>query len=60
MKERKYKEDWVNETRFDEKTGREKRVPVYRTGETGTTFPETGQSGNSFWRRCFRGSVLLR
>ena len=30
MKERKYKEDWVNETRFDEKTGREKRVPVYR------------------------------
>ena len=30
MKERKYKDDWVNETRFDEKTGREKRVPVYR------------------------------
>ncbi len=30
MKERKYKEDWVNETRFDEKTGKEKRVPVYR------------------------------
>ena len=29
MKERKYKEDWVNETRFDEK-GREKRIPVYR------------------------------
>lgn len=29
MKERKYKEDWVNETRFDE-NGREKRVPVYR------------------------------
>ena len=29
MKERKYKEDWVNETRFDDK-GREKRVPVYR------------------------------
>lgn len=30
MKERKYKEDWVNETRFDEKTGKEKRIPVYR------------------------------
>ena len=29
MKERKYKEDWINETRFDE-NGREKRVPVYR------------------------------
>ena len=29
MKERKYKEDWVNETRFDAK-GNEKRVPVYR------------------------------
>ncbi len=29
MKERKYKGDWVNETRFDEQ-GREKRVPVYR------------------------------
>lgn len=29
MKERKYKEDWVNETRFDDK-GREKRVPVYK------------------------------
>ena len=30
MKERKYKEDWINEVRFDEKTGKEKRVPVYR------------------------------
>ena len=30
MKERKYKEDWVSEIRLDEKTGREKRVPVYR------------------------------
>lgn len=30
MKERKYKEDWVNETRFDDETGKEKRVPVYR------------------------------
>lgn len=30
MKERKYKEDWFSETRFDEKTGKEKRVPVYR------------------------------
>ena len=30
MKERKYKEDWVNETRFDENTGKETRVPVYR------------------------------
>ena len=29
MTERKYKEDWVNETRFDER-GKEKRVPVYR------------------------------
>ncbi len=29
MKERKYKEDWVNETRFDAR-GKEKRVPVYR------------------------------
>lgn len=29
MKERKYKEDWINETRIDEK-GKEKRVPVYR------------------------------
>ena len=29
MKERKYKEDWANETRFDER-GKEKRVPVYR------------------------------
>ncbi len=23
-------DDWVNETRFDERTGKEKRVPVYR------------------------------
>ena len=30
MKERKYKEDWINESRIDEKTGRETRVPVYR------------------------------
>ena len=30
MKERKYKEDWKNETRFNEKTGREQQVPVYR------------------------------
>ena len=29
MKERRYKEDWVNETRFDEQ-GKEKRIPVYR------------------------------
>lgn len=29
MKERKYKEDWINETRFDDR-GREKRVPVYK------------------------------
>ncbi len=29
MKERKYKEDWVNETRVDER-GKEKRIPVYR------------------------------
>lgn len=29
MKERRYKEDWVNKTRFDE-NGKEKRVPVYR------------------------------
>lgn len=29
MKERKYKEDWINETRFDER-GKETRVPVYR------------------------------
>ena len=36
MKERKYKEDWINETRIDEK-GKEKRVPVYR-GEM-FTFP---------------------
>lgn len=30
MKERKYKEDWVNETRLEEETGKEIRVPVYR------------------------------
>lgn len=29
MKERKYKEDWINETQMDEK-GKEKVVPVYR------------------------------
>lgn len=29
MKERKYKEDWKNEMRIDDR-GREKRVPVYR------------------------------
>ena len=29
MKERKYKEDWINETQVDEK-GKEKTVPVYR------------------------------
>ena len=29
MKERKYKEDWINETQIDEK-GKEKTVPVYR------------------------------
>ncbi len=30
MKERKYKTDWINEIRTDEKTGKEKTVPVYR------------------------------
>ena len=30
VKEKRYMNDWVNETRIDEKTGREKRVPVYR------------------------------
>ena len=30
MKERKYKEDWINETRLNEKTGRPVVVPVYR------------------------------
>ena len=30
MKERKYKADWVNETRIDSKSGREKQVPVYQ------------------------------
>ncbi len=30
MKERKYKEDWVNETRLNEKNGRPVVVPVYR------------------------------
>ena len=30
VKERKYKEDWVSETRLDGKTGREKQGPVYR------------------------------
>ena len=30
MKERKYKSDWASETRVDEKTGRERQVPVYR------------------------------
>lgn len=30
MKERKYKEDWVNETRFDDQSGKETRTPVYR------------------------------
>ena len=30
VKERKYKEDWISETRVDEKTGKEKQVPVYR------------------------------
>ena len=29
MKERKYQEDWVNESRIDDR-GKEKRVPVYR------------------------------
>ena len=29
MKERKYKEDWINETRVDDQ-GRERRVPVYK------------------------------
>jgi hypothetical protein len=30
MKERKYKNDWVNERRLDPKTGRETTVPVYK------------------------------
>ncbi len=29
MKERRYMDDWVNEVRLDEKTGRDRRVPVY-------------------------------
>ena len=49
MKERKYKEDWVNETRFDENTGRETRVPVYR----GPLFPSvTGQERRSLLTRA--------
>ena len=44
MKERKYKEDWYNQTSFDEKSGREKRTPVYR----GDWFRLAGgQSGRS-------------
>ena len=30
MKERKYKQDWVTETRVNDRTGKEKQVPVYR------------------------------
>lgn len=30
MKEKKYKEDWVNESRLDDCTGKETRVPVYQ------------------------------
>ncbi|MBQ6399022.1 MAG: hypothetical protein IJI21_02770 [Clostridia bacterium] len=50
MKERKYKEDWINETRFE--GSREKRVPVYR----GPLFVfEGGASGKSL---ALRGLIL--
>ena len=59
MKERKYKEDWANETRFDEKTGKETRVPVYR----GPWFHgASGQERRSLLIRAFlpwAGFVLL-
>ena len=30
MKERRFRNDWINEVRLDEKTGRDQRVPVYQ------------------------------
>lgn len=62
MKERKYKGDWVNETRTDTETGREKTVPVYR----GSWFTvQSGQSRQQLILRaflpwaCFVALVLL-
>lgn len=43
MKERKYKEDWVNETHLNEKTGRPKVIPVYK----GPWFERQDSSGKS-------------
>lgn len=43
MKERKYKEDWVNETRLNEKNGRPLVVPVYK----GPWFERQDGSGKS-------------
>ena len=40
MKERKYKNDWVNERQLDPKTGREKTVPVYRGSYFSVEKPE--------------------
>ena len=40
MKERKYKNDWINERRLDPKTGREKTVPVYKGTYYRTEKPE--------------------
>ena len=45
MKERKFKQDWVTETRTDEKTGKEKRVPVYR----GPLFEDPAGGGKRLW-----------
>ena len=44
MKERKYKEDWYNQTSFDEKTGKEKRTPVYRGDWFRLSGGQTGRS----------------
>ncbi|MBR6706869.1 MAG: hypothetical protein IKI84_09345 [Clostridia bacterium] len=52
MKERKYINDWVNEVRLDEKTGRDRRVPVY----TGIWYKTDAKSGSL---AVSRGTCLI-
>lgn len=64
MKERKFINDWVNEVRLDEKTGRDRRVPVY----TGIWYEADAKGGGLAARRgaywiplaaCFALTILF-
>ncbi len=64
MKERRFINDWVNEVRLNEKTGRDRRVPVY----TGIWYKAETKGGSLAARRgtywilfavCFVSAVLF-